>query len=509
MKADPTASGAACSPAARVRRAWAVAMILLGAIVGALLLLVATRHGIGLVGDSGDYVRLALLMGRDGLIVPETHFPPLYPAMLRLLGDDPARWRVLHAMLLGIAGATTGLAAWRWTRALVPSVAAAGVVALSPDAQAHFAMVMSEAPFVALLAAAVAVLAWRPGLWWSLVVAGLLLGMSALVRHAGLFFGAGLTLAMLLQAVADSSRRRRHLARAALAGSLAIGPWLAWRWLAGDAEAARVVRWHPAGSEELLLAPATWGGWFAPGASLHICAILGLLVGGWIMVRPPLLLAARRGGRAWRHRFELALCTMALAYAAGILASRAWLDAAIPLGGRIWLPLLPLVVVLLAGAVSRLARRGRFGAAVAGIAIAVVVGWNAFTGIGEARRLGNEGIGYATPAWRDSETIAHLRALPAETPILTNAADVVLLLAGREATPLPMTRYRTVNRPNTRWRDQLAEAMSDLEASGGVVAYFHAIDRDDFLVTQQQLRERYTLEATQLADGVIYRVVRR
>src|SRR5690606_14386703 len=175
----------------------------------------------------------------------------------------------------GIAGAATGLAAWRWTRALMPTVAAAGVVALSPGAQAHFAMVMSEAPFVALLAAAVLVLAWRPRRWWSLVVAALLLGMSALARHAGLFVGAGLVLALLLQAGVDRANWRRHLARTVLACVLSMGPWLAWRWLAVEAEAARLVRWHPPSAADLELAAATWGAWLTPCASQPACGMVG------------------------------------------------------------------------------------------------------------------------------------------------------------------------------------------------------------------------------------------
>src|SRR5690606_30463147 len=104
---------------------------------------------------------------------------------------------------------------------------------------------------------------------------------------------------------------RRHLARAALVVALSIGPWLAWRLLAGEAEAARLVTWHPPSPAELELAAATWSGWLVPFASLRACVVVGLLVGAWIALRL-LVLLVRRRERSWRSRFELALCTMAL-----------------------------------------------------------------------------------------------------------------------------------------------------------------------------------------------------
>src|SRR5262245_38410829 len=86
------------------------------------LLLFATRPGLGVGPDSTTYLDAARhLRQGEGLVVlegshgtrPLSHYPPLYPALLALAGtasaDALAGARALHALLFGVNVLLVGL----------------------------------------------------------------------------------------------------------------------------------------------------------------------------------------------------------------------------------------------------------------------------------------------------------------------------------------------------------------------------------------------------------------
>src|SRR6267143_4110417 len=92
------------------------------AVAGILFVLLATRFGAGISPDSTVYLDaarsllrgagLSVMSGRSSELIPLTHYPPLYPALLALIGKSgmplESAARVLNAVLFGANAALAG-----------------------------------------------------------------------------------------------------------------------------------------------------------------------------------------------------------------------------------------------------------------------------------------------------------------------------------------------------------------------------------------------------------------
>jgi len=215
-----------------------------------------------LLGDEATLRRLAELWREHGVYVGE--WPPVFPwllAQLQRLAGEAAGLALMRG--LNVAAATAVVAA---TMALArelggrrAALAAGWIAALSPAVAIWGGLLFTEAPFVALTTAALALLARRLNsdegtrhLPW---ICGLLLGAAALVRAAGLLLIGAVVVGVfvargrrgLMRGVADAA------AIAALA-LLVLAPWsvrsttVAGRskWASGTGPANIVLGWSGA-----------------------------------------------------------------------------------------------------------------------------------------------------------------------------------------------------------------------------------------------------------------------
>ena len=517
------------------------------AVAAAALLWWATPWGLGLEGDSADYVSMARQLAANelprfdaagGRRLAMTQFPPGYPLVLSLgprAGVDVLAFaRVLHCVLLAATVWLVGALALRHTRSPPIGLAAAGYVAVSPQVQLVFASLMSEALFVPLvLAGATFSLsrvatrtrsgsgrsheqrpdlgrvatrlregagATRRHLSDRQIVEVLALASAVLCRYAGVFFVVALCAARL---TGRSPRRVSKGAKAVALAALALAPAAAWSlWLRHvGAEPSRVVRWHPPALAALRRSLSAAGGWVVPA---DVGGVATALAGAAVAVM--LLWTVGRRLKRPRRADSAAggWATLLVGYAAGLWLSRFALDDLMPMGVRLWLPAMPLAVLLAADAVKRAARRHR---PLVALAAAAVIALSFAATLRQASTLRRDGIGYAAPQWARSPALDFVRSLPPGLPVVSNAADAVTLLLGRDAAPLPMTLFRTSGDDNVRWRDQLRSQGKAMRAGGGVIVFFDAVDRRDFLVRERQLRDVLRVEpAAILEDGRAYRV---
>lgn len=185
------------------------------------------QHGLCSVGDdSVSYLVLARwISGRaDAWLAPwvpwHTHFPPVFPAVLALLGADAADLLPAHLAVAGFAALATGLLA-RHAALRLGSVAAGLLVALgfvaTPTAWVSLKGVLSESLFLLVTLAALHYHATRieralaPGR--AFLVLGLLLAVAYLTRAIGITLVAAYVLRSVLEAAAGRDRR--------------LHPWLA------------------------------------------------------------------------------------------------------------------------------------------------------------------------------------------------------------------------------------------------------------------------------------------
>ncbi|HKS29837.1 MAG TPA: glycosyltransferase family 39 protein [Pyrinomonadaceae bacterium] len=182
-------------------------------------------------GDTSDYLTIArnlafhhvfsLSDNPSGPLLPTTHRPPLYPALIALLwwGDSPP---VVAVMLLqSLLGAATVslvylMARDRFNRHV--AVLASLGMALAPMTGFFTAVLLTETLFTFLLTLAV--------FWWGrekAVLAGLALGLAALTRPGVLFFILALPLLSLLPSMRHRLRTFLIIAVAAVA---VLSPWV-------------------------------------------------------------------------------------------------------------------------------------------------------------------------------------------------------------------------------------------------------------------------------------------
>ena len=362
-------------------------------------------------------------------------WPPLYPALVALLG---ATGVPLEAAARAIPLAGFAAFAFAFHALLAPALgrglaALTTLLALATPGVGTIAVhAWSEAPFLAFLTAGLALATGGAGSARSgagrPVVAGLLLGLAAITRHAGL------PLALAAAAVAvfvPAARRRLGLPFAA--GALAppllwvarnlvtfgrpLGPALpeARAGLTTQAiELGRALRW------ELLPAP------FDQGLALAVPLLLVLAAGVALAV----------AGRSPRAGHVAAL--VALLLLATVLAATSTSAINAP-GGRYLAPALPF---LLAASVAGLAGLDRASlrhtlvtGGVAVLALAAAVALPGAAGDAEAARR------RALEARSDRAALAWLAA-GGRDPVLSDAGHLVRAASGRSAVQIPPPAFR-------------------------------------------------------------------
>jgi hypothetical protein len=410
------------------------------AVVAAVLVAVGTLAGAGLSPDSVSYVSAARSFASgQGLQVfsgdPLTDWPPLYPLLLSVFGffgiDAVPASRVVALLTHGALAYLGGR--WLLDRAGSRRVAWAGVTAL----------VMAPALFWT------AVWAWSEGLFMVLTLACL----PGLTRYSGIAvigtgalyllwtgrqrWGVALSRCLVFVGIASTPLVLWMLRNRAL-GEGIMGERSPGHWSLGfnvQRTASLVSTW---------VVPAALYGFWMLGAAVLMVGLLG--VAAWLILRarrslvdpqtdaggpaprsaPPLLVQRSQGSGAGLLSLYVALYLALIVYSASTVA----LDV---VSERLLAPAFPpfaLGVVLLfdrvaaphGGGTKRLRR-------VLGAAFAV---WFvlAFQGTAQILGAGSGGLGYQSPAWRNSDIVAYLRSTEFQGLLRSNDAAGVYLETG-------------------------------------------------------------------------------
>ncbi len=439
--------------------------LLLPAAAATVLVVVATRNGVGLSADSAHYIGAAReLAAGHGLVVPWGApaprpldlWPPLYPALLAGIdaaGPDPVvsvRW--LHALCLGVTVFVAGRLIFAATRGIWLAFLCAMLLAGGGNLLRIHMMAWSEPVFLCVsVCATAALIQWcHTGGRARFAGAALLFGLAALTRYAGVGLAAGAGIALL---VGFGSLRQRLVRFAAfgLLSALPLAGWMIWLSAQGRAPTTRVLSWYPrydtmladaGGALARLLLPDGLAGRTAGLVVLAVAAACVLLAA----------FDARRlpfrqdvGLTTLRHRGRWILAGAIGGYLAFYAASGLFFDPAIdfadvrhfitPYVLGYWLLVLSLYDVW--------EREGRRPA----IAATALTGCVALCALMAPRAIdysdrlamgsGSGGQGYHDRKWRTSPTLAALESVPVGTPIYSNAPDAVYLLTGRPTIWLP------------------------------------------------------------------------
>jgi 4-amino-4-deoxy-L-arabinose transferase-like glycosyltransferase len=501
-----------------------LALITIAAFVLALL---ATRWGIATSSDSARYIRSARhVLGREARVEQEVsaeakaeqaHYPPMYSSVLAVAsfgGADPlnaARW--LHALLLA---ANTVIAA-ELVRRFSDSQAAAlftGVVSGFSHASVYIhTIALSEPLYVTLSLLSLSMLAShlrRPS-WGMLFGAALICGAGVLTRYAGwaLVPAGGVCLLLL-------SRRPipRRLLDAMLFGVVACAPPIGWsirNQLVLGSATNRVMAWHPVGMLHLRDGARTAWNWLVAEAVVHpVLTGLAAIVAATILFMP-LLLNPRADDETARDRRTLpaVMIVFSLAFAALLIVSISLFDYHTPVDRRILSPVYAAWLIVAGCVMADVQRRPGSIATVAWTIALLLAVWS----IGRGARLAHEqfrdGSGFAHRHWRESQTLAALRAnVPHEQSVYTNAPGAMYLLTNRPfIIALPSKFSASSMRANPKYGGQLRRMRDDVQSGRAVIVYLHryARGRQRYNPTEQEVTELGFVALARGNDGAIYR----
>jgi hypothetical protein len=462
----PTLSQPAREVPAIRPRIWLIsALVVIVSFAAAGSVLYTTPWGTGTGWDQAMYIGAArnLLLGKGLTIAwsldlgkPLTHFPPLFPSVLGLLGLggldpwDAARYlnaalRAVDLLLVALFAAWAGGSRWA-------AVIAAFVMLTSVHMEFVHGSAWSDPLFLVLTLAALALGVRHLSVGGQRALigagAGVLVACASLTRYAGLTLLPSFVLAFIWW------RRSRSIPAFLAIACLPLGIWVAHNALIGGALVGdRGIARHTLSARQLGQALFTFLDWMLPSSvSSRLVSPDGDIgaPGGVVL----LIIVALAGWWAWTQRrwltrrelvpaadllkqmLILFMCT----YAVGILISMAVFDDLVQLDARILAPVFACLVILLSAAAPRaLGRvwqharlRAPTVAAIAVVAVALTLRFGAL-----AQTAHSHGVMYSNADWIGSATLARVRELPVDATIFSNAPDAIYMQAGRSTYEIP------------------------------------------------------------------------
>jgi 4-amino-4-deoxy-L-arabinose transferase-like glycosyltransferase len=503
------------------------------ALAAFILVLLATRWGIATSSDSARYIRSARhVLGREVRVEQEVsaeakaeqaHYPPMYSSVLAVAslgGADPlnaARW--LHALLLAANAVIAAELVRRFTESPTAALFTGVVSAFSHASVYIHTIALSEPLYVTLSLLSLGMLAshLRRPRWGMLFGAALICGAGVLTRYAGwaLVPAGGVCLLLL-------SRRPipRRLLDAMLFGVVACATAIGWsirnQLMLGSAT-NRVMAWHPAGMLHLRDGARTAWNWLVAEAVVHpVLTGLAAIVAATILFMPLLLKRGDGDGgddasdvARDRRTLSAVMIVFSLAFAALLIVSISLFDYHTPVDRRILSPVYAAWVII-AGCVMADVQRRPDSIRTAAWSVALLL---AVWSIGRGARLAHEqfrdGSGFAHRHWRESQTLAALRAnVPHEQPVYTNAPGAMYLLTHRPSIiALPSKFSASSMRANPKYGGQLRRMRDDVQSGRAVIVYLHryARGRQRYNPTEQEVTELGFVPLVRVNDGAIYR----
>jgi 4-amino-4-deoxy-L-arabinose transferase-like glycosyltransferase len=431
-----------------------------------------------------------LLQGRGlgridgtGEFIPLTQFPPLYPLALAAVAgisgtSVAAAARPISAVLFGLnlfllGRLIVGLGAGRWI-----AFGSALVCLTAPPILDRHLWAMSEPLYFAWLLCSLGFLSRsidEPANKW-LLAAAAAAGLATLTRYAGLSVLATGVIALLIFEARPWFARLRRAALYGISAGLLPVAWQLRNLLVAGTSTNRVLLFHPPSVEALREAGSTLAAWvpypaFSAELRFGLIALLGLgallLLVGW----------ARRGGEA-RGILAWRLASVAGLHGAVYLGflgvSLTFFDASTRLRDRVLSPLF-LVGVLLAAGLLVLQRpaQWRRGIRIASLVVLVLLVVPYSIGAIGSLRESREGLGFVSPAWRNSETVALTRQLGSALQLYSNEAFPIYYLTGRPATWVPERIDPVKGAVRGGYREELKAMHANIDAGEAALVLFH------------------------------------
>ena len=438
-------------------------------------------------------------------------FPPAYPLLLAstsvLTSDRLAGAKYVHSFLFAANVFLLGLIVYISSRSIWPAVCAMSLVQTSFPLLSVYTLALAEPLFMMFLLSTLlgVVFYIREARLWLLVACGCLAAGAVMTRYVGVIIVVPLVLTVLTQ----SGPLRERVNQGVLVAGVALLPLIGWvihnRLVAGSST-GRSWAFHFIGLvaaktfvESLMLL-------ITPYALPGLVKLLLFTIAAVLVVYS--LWMGLRGQSSMANRYiRFFSAVMVATYVVFIAAYNSFANPLVDLGPRVALPAyvfgLILVFSLIEWESTVGKRRALFWCVVLSSTVLFVANLRPAAYWLSYRH--REGEGFTSRAWRDSETVKFLKALPPQTVISSNAADACYLFTHREVSRLPARYDSTNGRVNTDFGAQMEALRNDLNNNHALVIYFDRITWRWYLPSRSELEETYKLPVvTRFADGVVY-----
>ena len=497
-------------------------------VIGVLCALFMTKWGVGLSPDSLVYIEGARNLSRgqgytdlapDGDPKSIVHFPPLFSSLMAVLGVfgiDPmegARW--LNALFFGASVTLVGVWIYRVTGgATWPSLFGSFLMLTGSNMLVSYTMAWSEPAFIFFSLSGLLLLATYIGKPSPpvLVASALTIGLAFLTRYVGVALVVAATIGLL--ALSKRSYPKR-LFDCVLLGAVSALPMALFvvrnQAVVGGASDMKM-GFHPVSIDHFKSALETASGWLAPGAVPFFVRVSLLLVAAGCLAMSTLMLRRQGGakygdapGAAARARALLAI--FILVYCLGLAFFITFFSFDIGLDTRTLLPVQVLSIILVSYWAYGLISSPRVSRPLRALAIVIGLGF-ALSYLARGAQVAvlthRDGQGYAGRAWRESEVLRKVRALPSDARIYANVPSVVYHLTGRTARGIPNKFDPHAMSANREYQSELALLKERLGQEGGVLVYLNRI-KLKHLPSENELKEGLAPRSVEVAaDGSIY-----
>ncbi len=473
-----------------------IVFILLGC---SLILIATSENNLSIDADGKAYVLLSrnILDGKgvvndQGQLV--RHWPPFYPIVLAgcsgISGADgliTGRYLNAGGMALLILVFNLILARQKVKPALALFL---NLLLLFSLPLTVFGWFYSEGLFMVLLLAALFfIFKWTDdNKKISLIIAGLISGLSLVTRYAAIGFIGGFALYILFFRPGKVKTRILNLGIYVVSLALMLIPWLIYIETMGSS-ANRALLFHPIPFSKILSMFSTLISWIAPNMIFAVIGgVLFLILVYFAVVKYKHFKEIIQNTYLENKGYYNVLMLAAGSYILFLFVSISFWDAYSPLNDRMMTPVFPLLLLILPVFLKK-AFSSRYFKVITMVVCVFMLAGGTIVSSAFWKEHYTIGHGFTARVWQESETLEYLRNHPC-CNIYSNGDDVIYLhIPGLkfETHPLPSWQNPMTMTPYDSYQDDLARMKSQADSGMAQIVWFHKIDGRAYLIQAKEL----------------------
>lgn len=458
------------------------------------ILIITSYYDLGVSPDSTVYMEVAENFIRNGRFTDfngkfVTHFPPMYPMALATISDlfgvkvlVAANYFSAAALFLSILLANLLFIKWQFsTRSIILS----NIFLLISPAFGVFLMLWSESLFILiLLILLLLMVGWVETRRSTFLIAGgIVAGLLLLTRYAGIGFVAGIILYMAFERGTGISSKLKSTVLFSIFTFLLPAGWLLYSSNYSTNPTNRTPVFHLISADHLQGLLTTIASWISPPTAIG--ALIFLLVLLYIFFR--LWKQKIRLGDIYADKKLRLVKYMVIAYVVFLFISISFFDFSSPLDNRMLAPIFPFCLLL---AVS-FARQAQKTVRLPWLFIALAGGLLFLHGYGFWKYTGkfyNEGSGYTSQPWANSETIQAVETVQ-DLTIYTNGQEILQMFLPFQNLylQLPMKQNPVTKLPNKNYLPEMEEMHQLIRSKKATLVFLAGVDYRLYYATKREL----------------------